>query len=122
MAHWAEIDENNVVVRVLVGDNNDPNGDEGYQWLIDNLGGTWLKTSYNTFANQHKEGKTPFRGNFAGQGCLYISEKDIFVPPSPHKAWVIDDQTASWVAPFPPPDSGFWVWNDEIANWSEYNE
>ena len=47
MAHWAELDENNIVTRVLVGDNNDPAGDEGYQWLIDNLGGTWVKTSYN---------------------------------------------------------------------------
>ena len=42
MAHWAEIDENNIVIRVTVGDNNDPKGDQGYQWLIDNLGGTWI--------------------------------------------------------------------------------
>ena len=47
MAHWAELDSNNKVLRVTVGDNNDPNGDEGYQWLIDNLGGTWVQTSYN---------------------------------------------------------------------------
>ena len=46
MSHWAELDENNKVIRVLVGDNNDPNGDEGYQWLLDNLGGTWVQTSY----------------------------------------------------------------------------
>ena len=44
MAHWAELDSNNIVTRVLVGDNNDPAGDEGYQWLLDNLGGTWVKT------------------------------------------------------------------------------
>ena len=48
MAHWAEIDNNNKVLRVTVGDNNDPNGDEGYKWLIDNLGGTWVQTSYNS--------------------------------------------------------------------------
>jgi len=47
MSHWAELDEKNKVIRVLVGDNNDPAGDEGYQWLVDNLGGTWVKTSYN---------------------------------------------------------------------------
>ena len=46
MAHWAELDESNKVIRVLVGDNNDRAGDEGYQWLLDNLGGTWVKTSY----------------------------------------------------------------------------
>jgi hypothetical protein len=56
MAHWAELDENNKVIRVTVGNNNEP--DEGYQWLIDNLGGTWVKTSYN--AN--------FGGKFAGIG------------------------------------------------------
>jgi hypothetical protein len=43
MSHWAELNANNKVIRVLVGDNNDPNGDEGYQWLLDNLGGTWVK-------------------------------------------------------------------------------
>lgn len=72
MAHWAEIDENNIVLRVTVGDNNDPNGDEGYQWLIDNLGGTWIKTSYN--AN--------IRGKYAAIGDFYDEVNDIFVTPN----------------------------------------
>ena len=55
ISHWAEIDENNIVTRVLVGDNNDPNNDEGYQWLIDNLGGTWVKTSYNAIAGKRRD-------------------------------------------------------------------
>lgn len=71
MAHWAEIDETNTVLRVTVGDNNDPNGDEGYQWLIDNLGGRWIKTSYN--AN--------IRGKFAGIGDTYDEAQDIFIAP-----------------------------------------
>jgi hypothetical protein len=121
MAHWAELDENNIVLRVLVGDNNDPAGDEGYQWLIDNLGGTWLKTSYNTINNKHTLGETPFRGNFAGIGSIYIPEKDIFIQPNPHNGWVIDDAIADWVPPFPKPDSGAWVWDDATANWVEYN-
>jgi hypothetical protein len=70
MAHWAEIDENNIVIRVTVGDNNDP--DEGYQWLIDNLGGTWIQTSYNN----------NFRGMFAGAGFTYDPVNDVFVPPT----------------------------------------
>lgn len=70
MAHWAELDSNNVVLRVLVGDNNEP--DEGYQWLIDNLGGTWIQTSYN-----HN-----FRGTFAGIGYTYDPVNDVFVPPT----------------------------------------
>ena len=69
MAHWAEIDENNFVIRVTVGDNNDPNGDEGYQWLIDNVGGRWIKTSYNA----------KIRGQFAGIGDFYDESLDLFV-------------------------------------------
>jgi hypothetical protein len=71
MSHWAEIDDNNKVLRVLVGDNNDPAGDEGYQWLIDNLGGTWIQTSYNG----------NIREKFAGIGDTYDSKKDIFIAP-----------------------------------------
>ena len=71
MSHWAEVDENNTVVRVLVGRNDDANGDEGYKWLIDNLGGTWIKTSYNN----------NIRGRFAGIGMKYDPVKDEFVVP-----------------------------------------
>jgi hypothetical protein len=83
MSHWAEIDENNIVLRVTVGDNNDPNGDEGYQWLVDNLGGTWLKTSYNTINGVHLEGGTPLRWAFAGVGYTYDAINDVFVAPEP---------------------------------------
>jgi hypothetical protein len=119
MSHWAELDENNVVLRVTVGDNNEP--DEGYQWLIDNLGGTWIKTSYNTRHNQHTLGGTPLRGNYASVGHTYLPDKDIFIGPSPFNGWVIDDNTANWVAPFPKPDSGAWVWDNTAVNWVEYD-
>jgi hypothetical protein len=87
MAHWAEIDENNVVIRVLVGDNDDPNGDEGYQWLVNNLGGTWIKTSYN--AN--------IRKNFASVGFIYDTERDAFISPVPDGiGWVLNEETCQW--------------------------
>ena len=73
MSHWAELDKDNKVIRVLVGDNNDPAGDEGYQWLLDNLGGTWVKTSYNS----------TIRYNFAGAGFTYDVEADAFIAPKP---------------------------------------
>jgi hypothetical protein len=73
MSHWAELDENNKVIRVLVGDNNDANGDEGYQWLLDNLGGTWIKTSYNG----------NIRYNYAGIGYTYDAIDDAFIAPIP---------------------------------------
>jgi hypothetical protein len=73
MSSWAEIDSDNKVIRVVVGDNNDPAGDEGYQWLLDNLGGTWIKTSYN--AN--------IRYNYAGIGFTYDPIDDAFIAPMP---------------------------------------
>lgn len=97
MAHWAEIDETNRVIRVLVGDNNDPAGDEGYQWLIDNLGGTWIKTSYNTIGGVHTEGGTPLRKNYAGVGCLYDPIRDAFIPSKPEFGnWVLNEDTCLW--------------------------
>jgi hypothetical protein len=87
MSHWAEIDETSTVLRVLVGDNNDPAGDEGYQWLIDNLGGTWVKTSYN--AN--------IRKNYAGVGFIYDPVRDAFIAPKPEEGnWVLNEDTCKW--------------------------
>lgn len=92
MAHWAEIDESKTVLRVLVGDNNDPAGDEGYQWLLNNLGGTWVKTSYNG----------NIRKNYAGIGYTYDSERDAFIAPKPEchpDAVTFDEETCRWSCP-----------------------
>lgn len=106
MSHWAELDDNNVVLRVLVGDNNDPNGDEGYQWLINNLGGRWIKTSYN--------GK--IRGVYAGIGYTYDEDEDIFVIPQPFPSWIRNGSL--WQAPKPYPEDGDkYYWNEEEGNW-----
>jgi len=86
MSHFAEIDSNNIVTRVLVGDNNDPNGDEGYQWFVDNLGGTWVKTSYNG----------TIRKNFAGIGYTYDQARDAFIMPKCHDEAVLDEETCQW--------------------------
>jgi hypothetical protein len=98
MAHWAELDNNNVVLRVLVGDNNDPANDEGYQWLLDNLGGTWKKTSYNTVAGAHTNGGTPFRKNYAGIGYTYDEGRDAFLPPKAncHPEETLNEDTCTW--------------------------
>ena len=97
MAHWAEVDKNNIVLRVTVGDNNDSAGDEGYQWLIDNLGGTWVQTSYNTFAGVHNLGGVPLRKNFAGIGYTYNTERDAFIPPKPEGVgWFLNEETCLW--------------------------
>jgi len=86
MSHFAEVDLDNKVIRVLVCDNNDPAGDEGYQWLIDNLGGTWIKTSYNG----------NIRGNFAGTDMVYLPLEDIFIQPKCHDEAILNAKAAKW--------------------------
>lgn len=118
MAHWAEIDNNNIVVRVLVGDNNDPNGDEGYQWLIDNLGGTWIKTSYNTIGGIHREGGIPYRKNYAGIGYKYDEIRDAFIPPKQFNSWILNEDTCLWEAPIEYPNDGeSYIWDEDSQNW-----
>lgn len=86
MSHWAEIDENNIVLRVLVGDNNEP--DEG-QAFMESLGGSWVKTSYNG----------NIRKNFAGIGYTYDAVRDAFIAPKPDNATGFDENTCQWIVP-----------------------
>jgi hypothetical protein len=86
MSHWAEIDQTGLVLRVLVGDNNEP--DEG-QAFMESLGGTWVKTSYN--------GK--IRKNYAGIGYTYDADRDAFIPPKPDNATGFDENTCLWIVP-----------------------
>lgn len=110
MAHFAQLDENNVVIQVVVTDNNDPNGDEGYAWLIDNLGGTWIQTSYNA----------TIRKNFAGIGFTYDAKLDAFIPPKPFSSWKLNTKTANWEAPEPyPTDGKIYSWNEKQKTWQE---
>jgi hypothetical protein len=89
MSHWAEISENNIVIRVLVGDNTQ--ADEG-QAFMESLGGTWIKTSYNAAANG-------FRKNYAGIGYTYDPGRDAFIASKPENAIDFDEQTCQWIVP-----------------------
>lgn len=110
MAHFAELNEDNVVLRVLVTDNNDPNGDEGYQWLVDNLGGTWVKTSYNATIRKH----------YAGVGYTYEAVLDAFIPPKPFASWTLNEETAVWEAPTSVPEDGHvYTWDESSLSWIE---
>ena len=109
MANFAEINDNNIVLRVLVTNNNDPAGDEGYQWLLDNLGGTWVKTSYNA----------TIRKNFAGIGFRFDAELDAFITPQPYDSWSLDSE-AQWQPPTPyPEDEKSYSWNEPTLSWVE---
>ena len=83
MSHWAELDQNNEVIRVLVGDNNEP--DEG-EAFMNSLGGTWVKTSYNG----------TIRKNFAGIGMIYDQERDAFMGKQCHTEAILNEQTCRW--------------------------
>jgi len=108
MSHFAEIDANNIVTRVLVGDNNDPKGDEGYQWLLDNLGGTWIQTSYNG----------NFRKQYAGIGSKYDAVANKFISPQPYPSWTLD-VNHDWQPPTPMPLVGRWGWDEATLAWVE---
>lgn len=118
MAYFAEIDENNIVIRVLVTDDNDPNGDKGYQWLIDNLGGRWLETCKDTFRNENRLSGIPLRGNFASVGMTYNEELDVFLLEKPYPSWVLDEEIMMWESPVPAP-AGPHEWDEETLSWIE---
>jgi hypothetical protein len=107
MAHFAEIDENNIVLRVLVVD--DLHEHRGAEFLAQdcNLGGTWIKTSYNG----------NIRSNFAGVGFTYDSVLDAFIAPKPYDSWVLN-KDARWEAPVEyPTTDGKYDWNEASLSW-----
>jgi hypothetical protein len=109
MAHFAELDDNNIVVRVLVTDNDFPN--EGYDWLVETFGGTWAQTSYNA----------KIRKNFAGIGYSYDEVLDAFVPPKSFDSWLLNEETALWEAPKPyPTDGQNYNWDEEAQDWIQH--
>jgi hypothetical protein len=122
MAHWAEIDENNIVTRVLVVADDKT---DGQAFLADELGlgGTWKQTSYNTSAGEHRNGGTPFRKNYAGIGFTYDSVRDAFIPPKPFASWTLDEETCIWAAPTPMPTDGkIYTWDEATTSWKEVTE
>ena len=110
MSHFAEIDENNTVVRVLVGDNDMPN--EGYDWFVENLGGRWIKTSYNG----------SIRRQFAAVGMVYNENLDAFIDPKPFDSWIFNQDTYQWDPSVPYPDDGnMYQWNEDTQSWDLVN-
>lgn len=120
MAHWAQLDSNNVVTQVIVIDNSKSN--EGYDFLIENLGGTWVKTSYNTRLNLHSQNGVPLRKNFAGIGYSYDATRDAFIAPKPFESWILNEETCGWEAPVSKPTENdeelfSYVWDEESISW-----
>ena len=118
MAHYAFLDENNIVIEVIVGKDE---GDDGVDWEAHYgafRGQTCKRTSYNTHGGVHSGGGTPYRKNYAGIGYTYDAGRDAFISPKPYASWVLDEDTCLWNAPVPyPDDGGRYQWDENSLSW-----
>lgn len=115
MSHFAKLDENNVVVFVTVGRDED-NGKEAE--LTARTGDVYKQTSFNTHGGVHALGGVPFRKNYAGIGYTYDEGRDAFIPPKPYASWLLNEETCLWDAPVAyPTDGNRYVWNEQTVSW-----
>lgn len=123
MAHYALLDENNIVLQVITG--KDEGGDTDLEVYYGNLTGkTCKRTSYNSKAGQHSMPDcTCFRKNYAGIGYTYDETRDAFIPPKPYNSWVLNEDSCCWEAPVAIPtdpleEGQFYEWNEEVVDWT----
>ena len=120
MAHFAQLNEENLVTQVIVVANEDTADQDGVEneaigieFCTNLLGGRWVQTSYN--AN--------IRKNYAGIGYKYDATLDAFIPPQPFASWILNEETAQWEAPTPyPNDEKRYTWDEETTSWVEVTE
>lgn len=111
MAHFAKV-VNGVVTQVIVAEQ------EFFTTFVDTSPGEWIQTSYNTYGNQHPEGR-PLRGNYAGIGFTYDRTNDVFYAPQPFPSWILNITTWLWETPIPMPEGGVYTWNEATNSWEE---
>jgi len=112
MSHFAKVCDGKVV-QVIVAEK------EFFDTFVDSSPGAWIQTSYNTYGNQHPEGR-PLRGNYAGIGYTYDSVNDVFYAPQPFASWLLNETTWTWEAPTPmPTDDKIYTWDEAITSWLE---
>lgn len=117
MTHFAKLDENNIVVFVTVGRQED-DGKEAE--LTARTGDVYKQTSYNTRGGVHILGGTPLRKNYAGIGYTYDSVRDAFIPPQPYASWTLNEDTCLWDAPVDyPKDGKIYSWDESTTSWIE---
>jgi hypothetical protein len=126
MAHYAFLDENNIVTEVITGVDETEliEGLHPEIWYGNFRGQVCKQTSYNTRGNNHKNCGTPFRKNFAGIGSVYNQDLDAFIGPSPFPSWILDEETCLWEPPIAKPEyepGNFWIWNETNQTWDRSN-
>jgi len=121
MANYAELDKNNIVIRVIPG--VDETQEDGELLYYRTTGNIWKRTSYNTQNGNHLNGGIPFRKNYAGIGYTYDRKRDAFIPPKPFNSWTLDENTCQWKPPIDPPEdlnselNIMYNWNEETQSW-----
>lgn len=114
MAHWAKLDENDVVTEVIVIERETL--ETGLWGDISN----WYQTSYNTIGGVHLLGGIPFRKNYAAIGFKYDRVRDAFIPPQPFNSWVLNESTCLWEPPVPFPEGDkMYKWSEDQKTWIE---
>jgi hypothetical protein len=124
MSHFAKLDENNIVIFVTVGRQED---DGKEQELFERTGDVYRQTSYNTRGGVHYNPETgepsedqskAFRKNYSGLGYFYDEERDAFIPPKPYESWLLNEDTCLWDSPVPyPADGGVYQWDEPSQSW-----
>ena len=112
MSHYAKVVDGKVT-QVIVAEA------DFFDTFVDSSPGEWIQTSYNTYGNQHPEGR-PLRGNYAGVGYTYDKQNDVFYAPQPYPSWVLSPITILWEAPVAMPTDGkVYEWDEATTNWIE---
>ena len=120
MSHYAQLDENNVVVFVIHAKSNDKEDE-----FTESTGDVWKQTSYNTYGGVHYTDGEPsadqtkaLRYNYAGIGHTYDEARDAFIPPKPFESWILDEGICLWQPPLPyPEDGGNYRWDEDLFSW-----
>ena len=114
MSHFAKLDENNIVIFVTVGRDEDDENE-----LTARTGDVYKRTSYNTQGGQHRLGGAPFRKNYAGIGYTYDSQRDAFIPPQPYPSWTLNEDSCLWQSFTPmPTDGNMYDWDEATLSWT----
>lgn len=122
MAHYAFLDENNIVTEIITGVDETEliEGLDTETWYGKFRGQVCKRTSYNTYAGVNSAGKEPFRFNYAIVGGTYDHQRDAFIPPKLFDSWLLNEETLQWCPPIPRPDDGkVYDWDEETVNWKE---
>jgi hypothetical protein len=113
MGHFAKVVDGKVT-QVIVAE------PEFFTTFVDTSPGSWVQTSYNTIGGRHTQGGTPLRGNYAGIGCIYDAQNDVFYAPQPFPSWTISAPTWTWESPTPKPTDGKpYNWDEATTSWVE---